>query len=189
MKRRLPPALLLVAALAAWPLARAAQEADPSGTPALPAADPADVASIDAIVAATYASISGPAGAERDWDRFRSLFHPELGRLGAIVRRAGRAPALVGHTPQQYIASNAEFLSGHGFFEREVARRTESFAHLAHRFSTYEIRTNADDEQPFTRGINCFQLFQDGERWWILSILWEGESEGFPLPERYLEGR
>ncbi|MEE8594523.1 MAG: hypothetical protein V3T25_01520, partial [Gemmatimonadota bacterium] len=37
-------------------------------------ADSDDVESIDAIIAALYDVISGPAGQERDWNRFRSLF-------------------------------------------------------------------------------------------------------------------
>ncbi|MEO6333977.1 MAG: nuclear transport factor 2 family protein, partial [Pyrinomonadaceae bacterium] len=35
-------------------------------------ADPKDVASLDAIMKAVYDVISGDAGKERDWDRFRS---------------------------------------------------------------------------------------------------------------------
>ncbi|MCL7961140.1 MAG: hypothetical protein M8861_13185, partial [marine benthic group bacterium] len=35
-----------------------------------------DVESANAIIAAVYDVISGPAGAERDWDRMRSLFLP-----------------------------------------------------------------------------------------------------------------
>src|SRR5262249_44892673 len=35
-----------------------------------------DTRSLDSIVTALYATISGPAGADRDWDRFRALFNP-----------------------------------------------------------------------------------------------------------------
>src|SRR5580765_1429586 len=43
-------------------------------------ADPKDVGSMDAIMKAIYDVISGEKGKPRDWDRFRSLFHPD-GRL------------------------------------------------------------------------------------------------------------
>ena len=33
-----------------------------------------DTESVDSIIAALYASISGDAGEQRDWDRFRNLF-------------------------------------------------------------------------------------------------------------------
>ena len=41
---------------------------------AAPAARSEDVASVDAILGALYEVISGPAGEQIDWDRFRSLF-------------------------------------------------------------------------------------------------------------------
>ena len=53
-------------------------------------------------------------------------------------------------------------------------------------FSTYESR-HAKGEKPFARGINSIQVFNDGQRWWVLNILWESESEQNPLPERMLK--
>ena len=38
----------------------------------------------------------------------------------------------------------------------------------------------------FARGINSFQLFNDGSRWWI-TVYWEGEDPTHPLPEKYLK--
>jgi len=35
------------------------------------------------------------------------------------------------------------------------------------------------------RGINSFQLFNDGKRWWILSICWQHESAEHAIPEKY----
>jgi hypothetical protein len=55
-----------------------------------------------------------------------------------------------------------------------------------HVFSTYEARQKADDPKPFMRGINSIQLFNDGKRWWVVSILWQSESPDNPLPEKYL---
>lgn len=149
-------------------------------------AKPADVASMDAILAAVYASISGDKGVERDWDRFRSLFHPSA-RLTAIGRPAGapQARARV-MTPDDYIAANEGFLEGEGFHERELARRVESFGPIAHVFSTYEARRSLADPKPFMRGINSIQLFNDGTRWWVMSIVWSPESPANPLPDHYL---
>ncbi|MCK5484075.1 MAG: hypothetical protein KAJ13_10235, partial [Gemmatimonadetes bacterium] len=64
--RRVLVVLVLVMA-PAWD-ALSGQEAERA------AADPADVGSVDSIIEAVYDVISGPAGAERDWDRMRSLF-------------------------------------------------------------------------------------------------------------------
>jgi hypothetical protein len=38
------------------------------------------------------------------------------------------------------------------------------------------------------RGINSVQLFNDGRRWWIVSIYWQQENARAPIPEKYLPG-
>jgi hypothetical protein len=55
------------------------------------------------------------------------------------------------------------------------------YAHIATVTSPYESR-HAPDDPPFARGINQFQLMYDGARWWVVSIYWEGETPGNPLP-------
>jgi hypothetical protein len=36
------------------------------------------------------------------------------------------------------------------------------------------------------RGINSIQLFNDGNRWWIVNIYWQQESAEDPIPDMYL---
>ena len=150
-------------------------------------ANPRDVESIDAIIAATYEVISGPTGQKRDWDRERSLFYP-----GARIMPTAKVPGRndVELEPQlldveKYIARVWPLLQ-QGFYETEVARRTEEFGRIAHVWSTYESRYNLDEPEPFMRGINSFQLFNDGNRWWILSIYWQHESADHAIPGKYL---
>jgi hypothetical protein len=149
-------------------------------------ADLRDVESIDAIIAAAYDVISGPAGQKRDWNRERSLFYP-----GARLIPTAKPGANDGLAPQildvdGFIARVEPYFAEHGFFETEIARRTEQFGHIAHVWSTYESRHSADDPNPFMRGINSFQLFYDGNRWWIVNIFWQQESAEDPIPEEYL---
>lgn len=153
--------------------------------PAAPAAKPADVASMDSIVAALYDVISGPAG-KRDWDRMRSLFVP-YGRLIPVGKRANGEMGNRAMSVDDYIAGSAKFLEDNGFYEREIARRTERFGNIAHIFSTYESKHKADDPKPFARGINSIQVMNDGKRWWIVTVFWQGESADNPLPEKYLK--
>jgi hypothetical protein len=163
----------------------------PQAAPAAPAtsaavsARPADVATVDGIVAALYDVISGPAGHPRDWDRMRSLFAPE-GRLMAVGARPEGVYALRAMTVEDYIARNSKALATMGFFEREAARSTETFGQIVHVFSTYESRHARGDAEPFQRGINSIQLYNDGKRWWIVNLLWRAEDASLRLPERYL---
>ena len=153
-----------------------------------PAADPKDVATMDKIVAAVYDVISGPAGQKRNWDRFRSLFIPGARLIPTFRRPTGEVLSRVS-TPEEYIERSSPLLEKNGFFEREIARRMERFGNIAHIFSTYESRHKPDDEKPFARGINSIQLMNDGKRWWIVTIFWQGEDDQNPLPAEYLRSR
>jgi hypothetical protein len=139
---------------------------------------------VDAIITAVYDVISGPAGSERDWDRMRSLFLAEARLIPSF-------PGLDGGydhrymTLDEWIAGAEQFFAENAFFEVEIDRVDERYGHIAHAFSTYESRREAQGE-PFTRGINSIQMLFDGDRWWIVNIFWQGETEDEPIPEHYL---
>jgi hypothetical protein len=182
-------ALAMLAAVAVTsPLSNRGQEKTQEKTattapPAAPAANPKDVESIDAIIAALYNVISGPAG-ERDWNRFRSLFLPEA-RMGAVHKKPDGTFSATTFTPDGYVERAGSYFKEHAFFESELCGKTERFGQEAHIFSTYESR-NAKDEKPFARGINSIQLFNDGKRWYVVSIFWDEERTENPLPQKYL---
>jgi hypothetical protein len=147
-----------------------------------------DVSSIDAIIRASYDVISGPVGRPRDWERERTLFFPGA-RLIPTATVPGRndvalAPLLL--DVEQYIERVEPLFQGKGFYETELARRTEQFGQIAHVWSTYESRYRKEDPEPFMRGINSFQLFHDGGRWWIVNIYWQHENAAHPIPDKYL---
>jgi hypothetical protein len=151
---------------------------------AVPTARPGDVDSIEHIIAAVYDVISGPAG-PRDWERFRSLYYTGARMIPSRRDDKGTVTARVS-SPDEYATRAQDFFSKEGFFENAVANRVESWDHIAHVWSTYESR-HAKGEKPFARGINSFQLFNDGSRWWILTVYWESEDATHPLPEKYLK--
>jgi hypothetical protein len=157
--------------------------AAPAPAPTAPVANPKDVESIDAIMAALYGVISGPAG-ERDWDRFRSLFLPEA-RMGAVRKKPDGSFLASTFTAEGYVQRAGTYFKEHAFFESELSRKTEQFGQEAHVFSTYESR-NAVGEKPFARGINSLQLFNDGKRWYVVSIFWDEERPDNQLPPKYL---
>jgi hypothetical protein len=191
---RMRNSAFLICFLAACSAAGAAQTPNPQApataaptAPATqtPAARPGDVDSIDHILAAIYDVISGPAGAPRDWDRFRSLYYPGARLIPSRRDDKGAITARV-LTPDDYVARGKDAFASQGFYETSIANRVEQWDHMAHVWSTYESR-HAKDEKPFARGINSFQLIYDGNRWWILSVYWEAEDPAHPLPEKYLK--
>src|SRR5690348_14667630 len=191
MKRQILAVLLLTSSITLAQTNSAAKGQSPStattsqSTSAVQAKED-DVRSIESILAATYDVISGPAGKKRDWDRFRSLFYPGA-RLIPTGKRPNeteiRARVL---SPDDYVERSAPFLEKEGFFERGVSNKVDRYGNIAHVFSTYESRHNADEAQPFQRGINSFQLVNDGKRWWIMTIMWQAETPENPIPQEYL---
>ena len=184
----LVPALLALAI--ATPLA--AQTAPPAMTTdtplntSIPAAAPADVASIDAIMAALYDVISGPPGKARDWNRMRSLFVPGAHMVPTRKTKEGDV-RMRWMTVNDYVATSGALIEREGFHERELSRKTDRFGNMAQVFSTYDGRTDKGDYHE--RGINSLQLLFDGKRWWIVSIMWVGETPDTPLPADYLPKR
>lgn len=150
----------------------------------VPAAAAKDVESIESILAALYEVISGDPGTPRDWNRFRSLFVPTARMMPLLPRGDGQVGVRM-LAPNDYVASSGPLLVEKGFHERELARRIERFGHMAHVFSTYEGRIVKDDHT--MRGINSIQLMHDGKRWWVVSLMWEAESDAVKLPEQYLK--
>jgi hypothetical protein len=147
---------------------------------------PADFATIDSTIKTLYEVISGPAGQKRDWDRFKSIFVAG-GMMRAVVVPQTGPSRLIEMTPDQYIERSGPMLEQRGFFETEIFRKTEQYGDIANVWSTYTSR-NTKDGEVFQRGINTIQMRFDGTRWWVISILWQGETDKTPLPKQYLPG-
>jgi hypothetical protein len=158
----------------------AAMSAAPAGAQE---AEDVDVATMDGIIDALYASISGPAGEDRDWDRFQSLFLP-----GAILMNAGpRAdtmPDPAPLSPAEYGNLAAPYFAENPFYEVESDRLELRFGTVATLWSTYESRRDPGDE-PFMRGINSITMIRHEDRWWIVGVIWDFERPDNPIPAEY----
>jgi hypothetical protein len=104
--------------------------------------------------------------------------------MAAGVNDGRLAPQFLDH--DHYVGRVEPYFQENGFYEKEIARRTEEVGHIAHAWSTYESRHHPDDPKPFMRGINSIQLFHDGTRWWIVNIFWQHETAAAPIPAKYL---
>jgi len=148
-------------------------------------ADPADVASIDAVVDAYYGSLSGEGGGRRAHKRrYASLFAKSALVVTPTLQNE-RGEMIPNVRPIADWMTRYPDERDNSFYEWEVARRTEQFGHMAHVYSTYEIRDKKTDPQPRRHGVTSFNLaFIDG-RWWIVTLQWSGLQADLPLPERY----
>lgn len=143
------------------------------------------VATLDSTIETLYSVISGDKGVERDWDLFRHLFYPTAKLIPIGKNKEGKGMARY-MSPEDYISTAGKTLIERGFHEKEIHRITETFGSISQVFSTYESYHSKNDEEPFMRGINSIQLFNDGTRWWVMNIIWQQETEENPIPEKYL---
>ena len=183
--------LIFLFACASFALAQPTATQTPSYPSTVTSAEPAppqDLNSIEGIVSATYDAISCPAGKKRDWDRFPRLFYP-----GARLIPNPESPLV--STAESRVMSPEDYIrrwppvEKKGFLMRGIATKIEHYRDIAHVFSTYELRHKADDARPFQRGIASFQLFNDGKRWYVITMLWQGETAESPIPGEYLKGK
>ena len=144
-----------------------------------------DTQGIKAAVHALYEIISGAAGAPRDWERLRSLLFPGAHLVRTSIGADG-TPCALAMDAEAYEADTADYFRRESFHEAEVASRIQRFGNIAHVFSVYEARHQPNDAEPFRRGINSVQLFNDGRCWRVVSVLWDNERADNPIPEEYL---
>jgi hypothetical protein len=138
---------------------------------------------LDNLVKAIDSAVSGPAGKDRTC--FRALFLPEA-RLVPLAKSAdgGFSPHIL--TVDGWIEMVAK-RSNASLMEHQIKVKTEVYGHLAHLWSTYETRVDADGKVlSDVKGINSIQAVHDGKSWKIQEIVWEAENGGEKIPTEYL---
>ena len=144
-----------------------------------------DWESPDTLAAAVYSIVSGPAGEERDWDRYRALF-VEGARLASIDTTQPDRARFVAFGVDDYVGFYEPSFFERGIFEREVWSRTDGHGSFAQRFGTCEFRWDDPGGPPDGRCLVGMRFFHDGQRWWITSMTWESFSDPAAVPARYL---
>jgi|HubBroStandDraft_6_1064221.scaffolds.fasta_scaffold36557_2 hypothetical protein len=147
----------------------------------VPTPKPDDVKSIDAIMHAAYDSISGPAGA-RDWNRFRSLFLPQA-RFTQVGKGSDGSTFIISWSEEEFIRDATQVFAKDPFYENAIVNKPDSYGGMTQVLSSYESHRAVGDK-PFERGVNSFQLLNDGKRWWVVSIFWDSERPDNPLPAK-----
>jgi hypothetical protein len=175
-------ALMCGSLLALFPLGSAAPQTGKKvhvERPVVPAR-PEDVSTIEGIVKASYETISGGVGVPRQWGRDRTLFDPDSRSVAVSVDPKTGEVHTRRMTEQEYADQSDAWAVKSGFTEREIKHTIQRFGNVATVLSSYEGAT-ADGKNK-ERGINVFQLYFDGKRWWILSMVWDEERPGNPIP-------
>ena len=124
-----------------------------------------------------YDVISFDEGMEPNWTRMKEVFLPDA-RFTRIT------PEGVDHFDLPNFQAMAMEMLDRGvytaFYEREIVRRAEIFGSMAHVLSAYETKRNPTAAACLARGVNSIQLLWTGDRWRVLSLLWDEEDSSNP---------
>ena len=70
-----------------------------------------------------------------------------------------------------------------GFVDQPLGCVTNKREYVATVTCGYEGREGSKATE---RGVDIFQLYSDGKRWWILSTVWDKEGPNNPIPPELL---
>ena len=126
---------------------------------------------VESTVARMYALISGRTTEPRDWAAVKELYAPGARLIPIENGPDGTRIARV-MTADEFAASRSLFFAQQDFFEWETAREERLYGQLAHVWSSYEA-SHEPGGRLIRKGVNSIQLWNDGTRWWILSVAWD----------------
>ena len=142
-----------------------------------------DWASPFSIVHALHETISAGPGEQRDWDRYRDLFLD--GAMVSMAIKSPRAPGIMAATTEELIEQTEASYGSTGFHEIPLIFEVAEFGAMALVTNSFEVKLRLEDPEPLMRGLNHFQLLNDGERWWIVSNISTVESGDWKLPDAF----
>jgi hypothetical protein len=152
-------------------------------TPAAPVISAACLPSttLDELIKALDDAVSGPG--DKDRTCLRALLLPDA-RLSPLAKAADGSFAPHVLTVDGWIDAVKKRGSA-VFYERQVKVSSDVYGHIAHLWSTYEVRPTPDGKAQ-VRGINSIQAVNDGTHWRVFEILWQAETPAEQVPARYL---
>ena len=128
-----------------------------------------------------YEVISQPAG-ERDWESIRDLYHQRATMVRTGIGEDGQ-PFVLAMTFDEYIDNATALLEGIRFSEVELSQEATVFGNVARLASVYEFEYRLPDEIRRGRGVNFFNLVNEGHDWKVMNIVWDNERDGVSLDD------
>ncbi|MBV8115454.1 MAG: hypothetical protein JO300_11985 [Silvibacterium sp.] len=133
------------------------------------------------LVKAVDDAVSGAGNKDRTC--LRQILTPDARLIPVVKGQDGKwAPHVL--TVDDYVARVAK-RGDQVFYERQIKYSVEEYGHIAHLWSTYEVRDTPDGKAT-VRGINSMQAVYDGTQWKLIEILWQAETPDQPLPAKFL---
>lgn len=141
------------------------------------------VRSIDGIVSEMLHIISGEEGKKRDLEALRNLFLPTAQLT--ILNQTSEIPVPSETVSiEDFIELMKDPYYDEDFVEYEIGKTINEYNGIANVFQAYYVKDGDGMEE---QGITSYQLLYFNDRWWIAHVMWTGDSNGVPVPGKYLK--
>ena len=144
----------------------------------------ANVHTIDSIVSSIYQVVSGAKGEARDWALHKTIFHPEGQIISNYVNEKGEYQVLF-LSVDEYMEKYKDYFKNMNLYEKDSNRVIEINNNMAHVFSTFESYKSPHDSIPYKIGTASIQLYNDGNRWYVLNMYYKNETKKDKVPKKY----
>jgi len=136
---------------------------------------------LDDLVKALDAAVSGPG--DKDRTCMRQVFVADARLVPISKAKDGTVAARILNIDDWITRVKAR--GSDAFYEHQIKYSTDVYGHMAHLWSTYEIRETPEGKVE-VRGINSIQAAFNGTEWKVVEILWQAETADAPIPQKYL---
>ena len=143
----------------------------------------APVLSPEGIVKEVFAQVSTQPGEKIDLEAFSNLFLPNA-RFTVLYQDDSFPEPYETVSLEEFKELLTDEYYQKGFTQYELGKRVDQYNGIAQVFQSYEGKDSDGYEE---RGIASYQLVYLKDRWWILSVLWTGDSNGVKIPKQYLD--
>ncbi len=148
----------------------------------------ANVHTIDSIVSSIYQVVSGAKGEDRDWELHKTIFHPEGQIISNYVNEKGEYQVRF-LSVDEYMEKYKDYFKNMNLYEKDSNREIEINNNMAHVFSTFESYKSANDSIPSKIGTASIQLYNDGNRWYVLNMYYKNETKKDKVPKKYITSK
>lgn len=113
--------------------------------------------------------VSSEPGQPKQWNSFKVLCATDA-RIAVLLQRPGKPPVLRSFSVEEFVQTMSK--NNAPFQEKQLNVQIDAFNGMATVWQPYELIAGNERRT----GVNTYQLFSDGTRWYVHSLLWtEGE--------------
>lgn len=113
--------------------------------------------------------VSSAPGQPKQWNSFKALCATDA-RIAVLLQRPGKPPVFRSFMVEEFVQTMSK--NDAPFKEKQLKVQIDEFNGMATVWQPYELIAGNERRT----GVNTYQLYSDGTRWYVHSLLWtEGD--------------